>query len=195
MTSYDAIVVGGGIVGASAAYHLARAGARALLVDRADAGKATAAGAGIIAPEASKVESDAWYAFALRAVDYYPELVERLRADGAGETGYAPADELIVAVSPDEDAPFAATHARMLERQHRHGRPAAHELVTIDADAARKRSRSWPRCAQPSTIAVQPASTAGCSPRRCGAPAFSGGSSSILARSKRCRSRANVSTA
>lgn len=139
MAAYDVIVVGGGIVGASAAYHLARAGARALLVDRADVGRATAAGAGIIAPEASKVESGPWFALALRAVDYYPELVEQLRADGAGETGYAPTDELIVAVSPDEDAPFAATRARMLERQRRHGRPAPADLAPIDAAGARGR--------------------------------------------------------
>lgn len=139
MAAYDVIVVGGGIVGASAAYHAARAGAQALLVDQADVGRATAAGAGIIAPEASKVESDAWFAFALRAVGYYPELVEQLRADGAGETGYAPTDELIVAVSPDEDAPFTATHARMQERQHRHGRPALADLAPIDAAGARER--------------------------------------------------------
>lgn len=139
MSSYDIVVVGGGIVGASAAYHLAAEGARALLIDRADTGQATAAGAGIIAPESSKVESDEWFAFAVAAVDYYPALVARLQADGAGETGYAAAEELIVAISPDEDAPLAATHARMLKRRERYGRPAPDDLTEVDAAAARAR--------------------------------------------------------
>jgi D-amino-acid dehydrogenase len=38
--SYDAIVVGGGIVGTAIAYHLVRGGARTLLLDRADPGRA-----------------------------------------------------------------------------------------------------------------------------------------------------------
>ena len=43
------IVLGGGIVGSSATYHLARAGAQVTLIDQAQPGQATAAGAGIIA--------------------------------------------------------------------------------------------------------------------------------------------------
>ena len=41
-------VVGAGVFGASAAYHLAEAGAEVVVVDRADDGRATAAGAGIV---------------------------------------------------------------------------------------------------------------------------------------------------
>ena len=46
----EMIVVGGGVVGSAAAYHLARQGSAVTLIDRADAGQATAAGAGIISP-------------------------------------------------------------------------------------------------------------------------------------------------
>ena len=38
---YDVIVVGGGIVGMSTAYHLVCAGAKTLLIDREDRGRAT----------------------------------------------------------------------------------------------------------------------------------------------------------
>ena len=41
----DVIVIGGGIVGASTAYHLARAGAQVTLIDQEQPGQATAAGA------------------------------------------------------------------------------------------------------------------------------------------------------
>jgi len=46
-------VIGGGIVGASAAFHLAREGVETILIDRKDIGQATLAGAGIIAPGTS----------------------------------------------------------------------------------------------------------------------------------------------
>ena len=47
---YDAIVIGGGVVGAALAYQLVCGGARTLLLDRADAGRATDAGAGTRPP-------------------------------------------------------------------------------------------------------------------------------------------------
>jgi D-amino-acid dehydrogenase len=58
MTRYDAIVVGGGVVGASTAYHLVRAGVRTLLVDRRDAGRATDAGAGILSTATNTDDPD-----------------------------------------------------------------------------------------------------------------------------------------
>jgi D-amino-acid dehydrogenase len=92
----------------SIGYHLACAGAKALLIDRADPGRATDAGAGILAPETNSRDVEAWFSFASAAVGYYPELIGRLHDEQAGETGYAVCGELIVAATPDEAAPFAA---------------------------------------------------------------------------------------
>src|SRR5512146_1102764 len=78
----DVIVIGGGIVGASAAYRLARSGARVTLVDRADAGQATAAGAGIISPGTSFKPPAAFFSLAFPAVAYYEELLAHLAEDG-----------------------------------------------------------------------------------------------------------------
>lgn len=106
MTGYDAIVIGGGVVGASAAYHLVRAGAKTLLLDRRDAGRATAAGAGILSTATAIDDPDPIERFEARAATYYPRLIERLRADGAGDTGYRECGSLTVAVHDEELAHF-----------------------------------------------------------------------------------------
>jgi len=74
----DAVVIGGGLLGTATAYHLVSAGARTLLVDRADTGRATDAGAGILSPKTNSRDSDAWFRLAGEAADYYPTLIETL---------------------------------------------------------------------------------------------------------------------
>ncbi len=54
------IVIGAGILGASTAYHLAKAGVRVTLVDRQDLGQATNAAAGIICPWLSLMYKNYW---------------------------------------------------------------------------------------------------------------------------------------
>ncbi|CAM4288319.1 oxidoreductase [Bacillus manliponensis] len=86
MKSY--IVVGAGIVGASAAYHLAKTGANVTLVDRGDAGQATDAAAGIVCPWLSQRRNKVWYALAKGGAKYYTSLIQQLEADGETDTGY-----------------------------------------------------------------------------------------------------------
>ncbi|SFI72647.1 MULTISPECIES: FAD-binding oxidoreductase [unclassified Bacillus (in: firmicutes)] len=82
------IVVGAGILGASTAYHLAKAGARVTLVDRQDLGQATDAAAGIVCPWLSQRRNKAWYQMAKGGARYYASLIEQLEADGETDTGY-----------------------------------------------------------------------------------------------------------
>jgi len=135
---YDAIVVGGGIVGMSTAYHLLCAGAKTLLVDRGDRGRATDAGAGIISPEMHGRGPDAWFRFAVAAIDYYPALIARLQEEHGGDTGYARCGQLVVAVSEDELAPFEHIRRVMLGRQERYGFPSPHDLYDLSGSAARE---------------------------------------------------------
>jgi D-amino-acid dehydrogenase len=135
--NYDAIVVGGGVVGMSIAYHLVRSGARTLLLDRADRGRATDAGAGILTAETNGHASDVWLGFAAAAVDYYPSLVAQLQAAEAGETGYAICGQLAVAVSEDEIAPFERAREWIREHQRQRGSPAPADLRDISSDEAR----------------------------------------------------------
>lgn len=135
--TYDAIVVGGGIVGAATAYHLVREGARTLLIDRHDAGRATDAGAGILAPEISK-ESDAWFNLAVAAVDYYPPLIEALQAENAGDTSYAQCGLLLVAATEDELPQFEETKQLIFTRQQARGKPSPDELKEVTSAEARR---------------------------------------------------------
>src|SRR3954453_7602108 len=81
MSSFDVVVVGGGIVGTATAYELGRAGVRTLLVDRADPGRATDAGAGILSPETAKRDDPGWVELVLAAGRHYDDLVPQLGPD------------------------------------------------------------------------------------------------------------------
>ncbi|MFN2744164.1 NAD(P)/FAD-dependent oxidoreductase [Bacillus sp. z60-18] len=82
------IVVGAGILGASTAYHLAKAGADVTLIDRRDQGRATDAAAGIVCPWLSQRRNQAWYKLAKGGAGYYADLIKQLEADGESDTGY-----------------------------------------------------------------------------------------------------------
>src|SRR5258708_11669084 len=82
------VVLGAGIGGASAAYHLTRFGAEVYLIDRDAPGRATFAGAGIICPWLSQVRDPRYERLSFAAARYYPELVVELAAAGETETEY-----------------------------------------------------------------------------------------------------------
>jgi D-amino-acid dehydrogenase len=130
-------VVGGGLLGTATAYHLVAAGARTLLIDRADTGRATDAGAGILSPETNSRDPEVWFDLASAAVEYYPALIERLRDEQPGDTGYARCGKLVVAVSDDELEPFARARRLIFERQRRRGLPKPDDLLEISPAEAR----------------------------------------------------------
>jgi len=134
----EIVVIGGGVVGAAAAYRLARDGVRATLIDRVDPGQATAAGAGIICPGTSLRPLPAFYPFAAAAVAHYPALVEALAVDGAPSTGYETVGELLVAT---DDAAFEQLPELLALFQARRatGMPNLGEVSAIDDVEARER--------------------------------------------------------
>jgi D-amino-acid dehydrogenase len=77
-----------------------------LLVDRRDTGRATDAGAGILSTATNTEDPDPIERFEARAAEYYPVLIEHLREDRAGDTGYGACGALTVAVDDDEVAHF-----------------------------------------------------------------------------------------
>ena len=136
MADYDAVVIGGGVVGTSTAYHLVHGGAKTLLIDRADIGRATYAGAGILSPETNSRDPEPWFNLAVEAAAYYETLIHELRSQQDHDTGYAQCGALVVAASEDEIEEFEAARQRILARQQRRGLPLPSELHVIHSDEA-----------------------------------------------------------
>lgn len=111
---YDAIVVGGGIVGASATYHLARAGATVLLVDDLLPGRATAAGAGIVIPALAPEVPPALDSLLMAASTGYRELLASLGPDA---TDCHRAGALVLSRPGGDGAELTATAGRLAQRR------------------------------------------------------------------------------
>lgn len=125
------VIVGGGVVGASAAFHLARDGVEAVLIDRHDSGHATAAGAGIISPGTSQRPLPNHYPFAADAVRYYPELIASLAE--VGETGmrYEVVGKLILAFTDDEAGAIPG-QLDLFEQRRAAGMPGLANISVIE---------------------------------------------------------------
>jgi glycine oxidase len=111
--SYDAIVIGGGVIGLSCAWRAAQRGARVAVVERAKppAG-ATRVAAGMLAPigELTFGEPDL-LRMTLASRDLYEDFVAELEAATGLPTGYARQGALHVALDRDEAAELQRVHA------------------------------------------------------------------------------------
>ena len=126
-------IVGAGVLGASTAFHLARAGAEVVVADQAHAGRATAAGAGIVSPWSSGRADPDWRRIADAGARYYPALVRLLAEDGEAETGYRRVGALSVAADARElDRIERAVRARRAEA------PEAGEVTRLRPAEARE---------------------------------------------------------
>jgi D-amino-acid dehydrogenase len=133
----DVAVVGGGLVGASLAYALVRAGARVTVIDRQDVGQATAAGAGILPPLDHFSGVPALLPLLHAARRHYPELIAHLAEDGEVDTGYAVVGALQVATSESE-AERLGPLRRECEARRAAGFLHIGELTELDAKGARR---------------------------------------------------------
>ncbi|MGH2413375.1 MAG: NAD(P)/FAD-dependent oxidoreductase [Brasilonema sp.] len=140
-TEYDAIVVGGGIAGVSLAYHLVRQGVKTLLFDRKDEGRATDAGAGIIAPFTASNEigfgSDALFNLAVESLEYYPTLLKQLDKQSDSSI-YNKSGLLLVAVSEDELQKLEQAKSRVYQRLEKKRLSAEDNVRFLSGDEARE---------------------------------------------------------
>src|SRR5262245_34167814 len=131
MTS--AVVVGAGIAGATVALGLARRGVAVTVVDAELAGRATAAGAGIVQPWSSAA-SGPYYELYARGAAHYATFVAQLDELGVTDLGYRRSGSLVVA---GDAAAVEAVEARLAER--RSTAPAMGEVERLDGPAIQGR--------------------------------------------------------
>lgn len=109
---FDAIFVGGGVIGLSCAWRAARRGARVVVLDRAEppAG-ATRVAAGMLAPVGELAFGEPrLLEMTLASARLYPEFVAELEAASGLATGYAQQGALHVALDRDEAAELRRVH-------------------------------------------------------------------------------------
>jgi glycine oxidase len=116
MRQPDAIVVGGGVVGCSVAYHLAREGLAVTLLERDDlAGHASGAAAGMLAPICESTGSGAFFELGLRSLRSFPSLAAELK-ELSGVDPQLVISGVLRAAASDEEAAHLRESARQLER-------------------------------------------------------------------------------
>lgn len=117
--SYDAVIVGGGIVGLCCAWRAARRGARVAIVERSPhppAG-ATRVAAGMLAPVGELAFGEPeLLKLTLAAAELYPDFVAELERASGVATGYRRDGALHVALDRDEAAELRRVHE--LQRSH-----------------------------------------------------------------------------
>lgn len=112
-TTKTAIIIGGGIAGASVAFELSIRNVRTTIVDSSATGQATAASAGIIQPWSSNVAGEFYELYAAGAA-YYPSVLSRLASLGVHETSYSRNGGLFV---DTDEAVVESALARVHKRQ------------------------------------------------------------------------------
>lgn len=101
---HDVVIVGGGVIGLSAALALGRAGLSVLVLDRREPGReASWAGAGMIAPEAETPGPSPMVRLRAWSARLYPVWAEQLRAETGIDIGYRKCGGVDVALTDAED--------------------------------------------------------------------------------------------
>ena len=128
MTAPDVLVVGGGVVGCSVAFHLAREGISVTLLERDDlAGGASGIAAGMLTPLAEAEPGTKALRLALRSLATFPALCAELLELSGIDPEYLASGRIEVAQSVEEAAHLAA----------RPGTLEGHGLEWLDEKAAR----------------------------------------------------------
>jgi glycine oxidase len=109
---FDAVVVGGGVIGLSCAWRAAQRGARVAVLERGEpGGGATRVAAGMLAPVGELTFGEPeLLELTLAAARTYPEFVAELEAATGEVTGYERLGALHVALDRDEAAQLRRVH-------------------------------------------------------------------------------------
>jgi glycine oxidase len=99
----DVIIVGGGVIGCSIAYYLAREGVKVTVLDKGEiGGEASRAAAGMLAPLAEVEEDGPFQALALASLRLFPRLAQALEQECGVAVEYVRSGVLRVALTEEE---------------------------------------------------------------------------------------------
>ncbi|HVD38162.1 MAG TPA: glycine oxidase ThiO [Solirubrobacterales bacterium] len=109
---FDAVVVGGGVIGLACAWRLAQRGAEVAVLERGEPGSgATRVAAGMLAPVGELTFGEPeLLELTLEAAKLYPQFVAELEATTGESTGYERLGALHVALDRDEAAQLRRVH-------------------------------------------------------------------------------------
>lgn len=111
MSAPDVIIVGGGVIGLSIAYALAREGASVTVLDAGHPGQASSAAAGMLAPLAESGKPGPFVATALDSLRRWPSFVAQLREDAETPLAILGPGTLRVARTEQEEDALCASLA------------------------------------------------------------------------------------
>jgi D-amino-acid dehydrogenase len=141
----DLIIIGGGIVGSSAAYRAVRDGADVILIDAAHPGRATDAGAGIISPvglDRGAIDPQ-WARLVAECVAHYRSLFADLDEDAPDDSPpiYRIVGELLPAVDEQDHAWLTAIEDRLASDEGRRLHGVTEPAIRLTGAELR---RHWP---------------------------------------------------
>src|SRR5574341_338794 len=100
---FDAVIIGGGVIGCSIAWRLGQAGLRVAVVERGDVGReASHAAGGMIVPLAEADEADDFFHFAMAGRAMYADFARELQEASGVDIEYRTDGTLHLALT-DED--------------------------------------------------------------------------------------------
>ncbi len=107
----DVVIIGGGIIGASIAFRLAQARLKVTVLDRGEPGaEATAAAAGMLAPQGEMVEPKEFSDLCFASRDLYPRFVAEVEEISKQSVGYRRDGSLLVALDNHQEAELRELH-------------------------------------------------------------------------------------
>ncbi|MCR8644978.1 glycine oxidase ThiO [Paenibacillus sp. N1-5-1-14] len=129
--SVDVVIIGGGVIGCSIAYQLAKRGIQAIILekDRIASGASSAA-AGMLGAQSEQFQSPALFDLARQSRAMFPSLATELREASGIDIGFMQFGMLKVALSPNEAAELQLTTSKQLS--------VGEQAEWLDAYAARQ---------------------------------------------------------